>query len=215
MSLKEISKNQNLKKQIFPYKFSCEKNLNYIGVCPEKSFFNSEEDYIFFSKENTFFDFKKKSIEYCENDVIITQKAIINIKKIVSSINKKIFDKSYSAPSLSHKIFFLNFNNKKIEKEINKDKGDYIRNSYYGGRCEVFGNSKESEIIKYYDFTGMYAQCMKEKFHFGDFKFDTSKDFTKTGFHTILYESDMKIPILPYHYKNKLFFPNGKLIGCF
>jgi hypothetical protein len=203
------------KKQIFPYKFAKEESLFYVGPCPSKEYFESYEEFLRFSEENTIFNFKKKTIEYCENDVLITQKVLVNIYKIISEINTKLFWKSYSAPSLSHKIFFKKYNNKNIEKKLSRELSGYVRKGYYGGRCEVFGNPYDNEITNYFDFSGMYAQCMLEKYHIGRPKFDMSGDFTKIGFHTICFSSDSQIPLLPYHYNGKLFFPNGKLIGTY
>jgi putative IMPACT (imprinted ancient) family translation regulator len=84
--------------------------LNYIGPIPSIENFNydvSEENYFEYIKEKkNVFDLKKETIEYCENDVKITYNLI---KKIIEIMNKKyinIFKKSYSAPSLSYKIFF-------------------------------------------------------------------------------------------------------------
>lgn len=37
-----------------------------------------------------------------------------------------------------------------------------IRNAYFGGRCEVFGNVRDGEKILHFDFPGLYQQCMLE-----------------------------------------------------
>jgi hypothetical protein len=92
----------------------------------------------------------------------------------------------------------------------------YIRKAYYGGRCEVFGNTHDDEHIKYFDFSGMYAQCMQELFHFGKSSVEKTNNFDKAGFYNIEYESNFDfLPILPCHYNGKLMFANGRNNGTF
>jgi hypothetical protein len=45
---------------------------------------------------------------------------------------------------------------------------EYIRQSYYGGRCEIFGNPIENDVIHHFDYSGMYGQCMLEKYPHGN-----------------------------------------------
>jgi len=59
-----------------------------------------------------------------------------------------------------------------------------IRESYFGGRTEVFGNQKEDEILLHYDWSGMYAQCMKEKVLGGEvIESNIIKDISHPGFY--------------------------------
>jgi len=191
--------------------------LFYIGPCPPKEYFNTTEEYYSFYKENPILDFKKISIEYCENDVILTARIIKNIRNIVNNINTNFFDKCYSAPALAYKIFFKKYNTFNIKQKTLKEDADYIRKSYYGGRCEIFGNVQKDELVNYFDFSGMYGQCMLENFHNGEGRFNKiSCNYDEIGFHTIKYLSDSDIPLLPYHAENKkLIFPNGIIIGTF
>jgi hypothetical protein len=62
------------------------------------------------------------------------------------------------------KIFNKNFNYQKIPLKLNKNLDSVLRESYFGGRVEVFGNTDEK--IYHYDFPGMYGFCMQEKFPF-------------------------------------------------
>jgi hypothetical protein len=168
-SLKKISESFNLSEKMpFPYKFSSFQNLNYIGKI-ESKYFNNILEYESFIKKNNLLDFKSYSIKYCTNDVLITISFLKKIKKILKKFNIDIH-KSYSAPSLSLKIFEKNFNKDKISFKNKEYFDSYIRPSYYGGKCEVYGNPIEKEHIFHFDFSGMYAQCMKEKFCFGNYK---------------------------------------------
>ena len=92
-----------------------------------------------------------------------------------------------------------------------------MRKSYFGGRCEVFGNPFKNEKTHYFDFSGMYEQCMLQKFPIGDgfFKYE-NLSYKKIGFHCIKFKSDMEYPVLPHHSENgKLIFSNGYFIGCY
>ena len=208
------------KKTIFPYSFINEEKINYIGNIPEIKYFNedvSKEEYKNYFKENKKFNVREETIKYCENDVKLTLELLTNV---INAMDKKyflLFKKSYSLPSLSYKIFFKYWNKFKIKEKILKEEDIYIRKSYFGGRCEVFGNPKINEITHYFDFSGMYEQCMKQKFPIGDGCFKNSNlSVNNIGFHCIKFKSEMEYPILPYHSEDgKLIFSNGVFTGCY
>jgi len=202
----------------FPYKFSNKNNLNYIGDVPNYSYFNNVEEFENFSKNAKIFDFKKYSIDYCMRDVIVTSLFIDKIAKIINEFGINLKE-VYSAPSLSLKIFEKKFNKDRIKISKNYKIDNQIRNSYFGGRCEIYGNPYNYEHIYHYDFSGMYGQCMLEKFPFGTFKINNSnKDINKAGFYCIDYNSkNMHIPILPHrrYDDGKLVFTNGYNTGVY
>lgn len=217
-SLKNIAKSFNIgKKDIFPHKFSSKENMFYKGTIPSSEFFLTLEDYLNFKQEKDIFDFKEECIKYCKNDVIITSEFMKIISAIVKEFNIDISN-CYSAPSLSLKIFIKNFNKNRISLNL-KNKIDLsIRKSYFGGKCEVYGNPEWGEFIHYFDFSGMYGQCMEQKFPYGKIEIDNNpKDFKKIGFYFIEYESNMEYPILPHKsiLDGKLLFTNGKDRGIF
>ena len=219
MSLNKIAQIFNINNKLpFPYKFINKDNLNYIGEIPSKFYFNSEKDYLEFIKINKILDIKKYTIYYCNNDIDITINFLINIKNILKNFKIKI-ENSFSAPSIALKIFQKNFNNDIIKTSYNNLIEKFARNSYFGGRCEVYGNALSNENIFHFDFSGMYAQCMSEKFPFGKHSYNIYvKDFDKPGIYRIEYNSiNTIIPILPHHrlIDNKLMFTNGKMIGAF
>lgn len=217
---KLIEKNLKISKTIFPYKFVNEKNLNYVGEVPKKKFFNEDlnnEDYLNYINNKKIFDLKKETENYCENDVKLTLNILKNLINIMDKKYINLLKNSYSSPSLSYKIFFKYWNSKKINKKILKEEDLYIRKSYFGGRCEVFGNPNKKEKIHYFDFSGMYEQCMLEKFPIknGKFVFE-NLDYKNIGFHSIKFKSDMIYPILPHHSEDKkLIFSNGIFVGCY
>lgn len=219
LSLSKISEIFNIQnKTIFPYKFINSNNLYYIGSVPNENFFNSKKEYLDFSQDNEIFNLKEHTITYCQNDIKITLLFLKKLKKIINKFNINITS-CYSAPSLALKIYEKKFN-KEIFKHYSSNVYEkIIRPSYYGGRCEVYGNPYKNEYIFHYDFTGMYAQCMKEKYAYGEYYIDNNiKDFSKPGIYWIEFQSnDFYIPVLPHHrkYDKKLMFTNGTIIGAY
>jgi hypothetical protein len=167
---------------IFPYKFSSEANLFYIGKTPDSRFFNSLGDWEKFKLAGTF-DFRNYSIQYCMRDVEITSGFLCVLKQLLKSL-KINFESTYSAPSLSLKIFNKNFNENRVSFRHNFLLEKFIRPSYYGGRCEVYGNPIKEEYIFHSDFSGMYGQCMKQKFVYGAYKINNKvSEINKPGFY--------------------------------
>jgi hypothetical protein len=158
-------------KMVFPYKYVTENNLYYNGPIPQSSFFNSESDYKIFSDNNKNFNIKEYTIKYCMNDIKITSFFLNNLSNIIKIFKINLND-IHSAPSLALKIFQKKFNKNIIKTTININFEKFARKSYFGGRCEVYGNPKPEEFIFHFDFSGMYAQCMLEKFPFGKYKFE-------------------------------------------
>jgi hypothetical protein len=119
---------------------------------------------------------------------------------------------------MSFKIFLNKYNKNKLSFNIKESIDNIIRKSYFGGRCEVYGNAKINEYVHYYDFSGMYGQCMMEKFPYGKDKLLLNPiDFSIPGFYYIEYYSDMYIPVLPHKslINDKLMFFNGYNKGIF
>ena len=204
-------------KTIFPHLFSSKENLFYIGEVPEIKYFKNIEEYFYFKKNIINFNFKECILEYCKNDLIITSKFV----EIIEEISKKKginLDTIFSSPSLSIKIFIKNYSKNKISFNLKSTEKKMIKNSYFGGRCEVYGNPSTKEKIFHYDFTGMYAQCMTEKFPYGKcYIIENPKNLTIPGFYYIEYFSDNFIPVLPHrsNIDNKLMFTNGLNKGFF
>lgn len=90
----------------------------------------------------------------------------------------------------------------------------YIRNAYFGGRVEVFGNLKEGEKCAHYDFPGMYNICMSDDLPSRGYKLERPLDINKAGFYRIRFTSNLKRPVLPVR-EDRLYFPNGEYIGTY
>lgn len=201
----------------YPYDFINSKTLFWKKEIPEH-YFKSKEGY---DKYMEILDIEIFTKIYCENDCYITKIFVEKISKIfISNFNIDIIkDNILSTPSLSFTTFYKRFNKKKVLKYIEKEKELYIRDSYFGGRCEVFGNPYEKNVF-HFDFPGMYGLCMKEKNIYGESYFDYDikiNEILKPGFYNIDWYSNMNIPILPHHNQinNKLLFCNGEGNGTY
>lgn len=197
---------EKFKKMKFPHNFITIDTLNFIGFLPEE--YQIVE----------IFDVRKKAIEYCMNDVKLTQHVIESIKPMINSEISGGLEKFLSSPSLSFNIFFKKYNDFSISSKLQEDKDEYLRGHFIGGRCEVYGNPREGMKIKHYDFKGMYGQCMLEKYHCGLSKFTTNASIQDVGFHTIRYSSNiLDIPVLPMKaVTKKLIFPIAEsMVGTF
>ncbi len=213
LSLKKLAELSGVEeKGIFPYKILKKDLKNEVKI--EKEMFNSEEEYVKFKKkygENI----RTYEIleEYCINDAKITKESIIKYWKIVEENGLTKNNRILTAAKLSVENYFLK--NSMVKKKIKLKYDRVIRESYFGGRTEVFGNQKENEILLHYDWSGMYAQCMKEKVLGGEvIESNIIKDISHPGFYWIRFSQNLEIPILPIK-RDKLLFANGEFEGWY
>ena len=213
LSLKKLAKLSGVEeKGIFPYKI-LNKNLRD-EVKIEKEMFNDIDEYEKF-KERYGSNIKVYEIleEYCINDARITKESIIKYWKIIEENGLTKNNRILTAAKLSIENYFLK--NCIIKKKIKLKYDRVIRESYFGGRTEVFGNQKENEILLHYDWSGMYAQCMKEKVLGGEIiESNIIKDLKYPGFYWIKFRQNLEIPILPIK-RDKLLFANGEFEGWY
>lgn len=176
-----------------------------------------EFDHRKISKEN-FKKYENEVKEYCLNDSRLVIQIIKTYDVIISGFINKWWELSNSLPGISLKIFETVFNVKKIQLYSNIEDDFLFRSAYYGGRCEVFGNSKNNENIYHFDFTGMYAQVMLEDFNYGSYEIvQNPKEIVKNGFYFIEGFSSNEIPVMPHHSdkNSKLMFTNGYFRGLY
>jgi len=213
LSLKKLAKLSGVEeKGIFPYKILNKSLKDEVKI--EKEMFNDINEYEKF-KERYGNNIKVYEIleEYCINDAIITKESIIKYWKIIEENGLTKNNRILTAAKLSIENYFLK--NCIIKKKIKLKYDRVIRESYFGGRTEVFGNQKENEILLHYDWSGMYAQCMKEKVLGGEvIESNIIKDLKYPGFYWIKFRQNLEIPILPIK-KDKLLFANGEFEGWY
>lgn len=196
--------------KLFPYSLSkSHKILN----CSKKIEFDHKESSL--EKINTP-EFKKQIQTYCINDTKI-------VNEIISAYNACLYQlEPYwslknSISGITLHIFKKYYNKHNVNTSLNIIKDHELRKSYFGGRCEIFGNPYKNEYIYHYDFKGMYAQVMLENFPVGHLNYNTPLNITLPGFYFVEVYSNMKIPILPYKNKEEksLTFPNGNFSGLY
>lgn len=163
-------------------------------------------------------DVRERVIEYCRRDVQITQNFMFKINEEINSFYPGWWIWIYTISGLALKIFDRNFNSY-IKLKNNSRLDDIIRPAYYGGRCEVFGNPRDDDLIFHYDFSSMYTNMLKEEFPYGSYSIiEKPANLNIDGFYFIKVRSEVgDIPILPYRCKktNKLIFPNGTFSGLY
>lgn len=199
----------------YPYKV-LSKNTppNKVSV----SDFNNQNDYARYISLNgsANFNYVEYTTKYCKNDVMLTKNFVETYWKIINSLGLGDYSSSYSASTISVNMFFNKFNKYKIEKKISENISTYIRKSYFGGRCEVFGNPYDNDYIFHFDYAGMYGQVMLEKFPTGVGVFSYPKDISNPGFYYIEWYTNNEIPILPMKTQSgKLIFYSGSGEGLY
>lgn len=160
--------------------------------------------------------FKNNCIEYCVHDSLIVSRFV---EKLYYSVSKySDLSNIYSISGLALKIFLKNFNSFQIKTEKSLEFDNMLRPSYYGGRCEVFGNLKKNEKCFHFDFSGMYTNRLTEDYPVGEYEIIYKVDkIERNGFYFVEIYSDLLLPILPYRDEKsgKLLFPNGFFYGLY
>ncbi len=182
------------------------------------------------SKEE-FLNKKNEIIEYCKNDVIITEKIFNEFYNFLE--NNDIIGLPLTPSQLSFKLY-NKLNNNKIDGHLIKNDFMFLE-SYYGGRTEYFYIGKFDKNVYVYDFNSLYPYVMiKYKYPIEFIKSEILPDYNNFVKDIYLFEgvgifeieaentfyyldNDRKIEIglLPYKYKDKIIYPKGKWIGIY
>jgi hypothetical protein len=169
---------------------------------------------------SNFLSLKDVVIEYCKRDVEITNKFLTLIGfSLINHYPSWRFE-VYGVSGLAIKLYKSYFMKKNINARLslNSDKDRIVRHAYYGGRCEVFGNSSDDDYQYHYDFTGMYTSMLNGVFPIDDgVLVETVLDHNKFGFYSVDVFSDLDLPVLPYRcpMTKKLLFPNGSFTAVY
>ena len=168
-------------------------------------------------------DEEKKELEiYNKRDCKISCDAMYFLQQAVNMLGGKI---KITSASTSLDIFRRNFLNQRIIKEsyVLKDESikDFLFDSYYGGRTEVFIRGEVKDIF-YYDINSLYPSVMLNRFPVPQSiqKVDKPKTHLIEDYFGV---SDVNIkcpdyldkPLLPKRIDGKLIFPSGSFRGTF
>jgi hypothetical protein len=156
------------KKLIFPYKFVNKNNLNYIGEFPEYNYFydnfNQESYEKYLESSNKYiknkWNLRKETAKYINNDVQSLYEITQNFGKKIYELEKINITDVVSISSLALNIFLTNYYDP-IKTPIyipRKKQYDEIKESYFGGRVEIFKTYGENLYI--YDVNSLYPYVM-------------------------------------------------------
>lgn len=150
---------------------------------------------------------------YASNECYILRCGLINFFSELTCLGIDYSTRPLTCGSIAMKYFTKKYNS--IRLSLPKQISSIIRNAYYGGRCEVFGNPRRGEKILHFDFKGMYQSCLKEDLPYGDY-FYTSSDLNLNvpGFYYVSLHCRDKIPLLPSR-GDKLYFKSGVIRGWY
>ena len=155
-SLSALSKHFDVEtsKSLFPYKFSVENNLFYIGQTPGIKYYNdiSQLEYNKLYSDN--WSFKEETIKYLNNDLNCLYEVINKANKQIFKDYKINMTESITISGLAMKIYLNKYYKDNIplidKPSIYKD----IKQAYYGGITEVY--RPYGENLFYYDVNCLY-----------------------------------------------------------
>ena len=122
MPLSKFSKTFDIKEQskgFFPHNFNIPINQNYVGLYPDKSFYQpeffmndqkEEFDKWYANQSNKLFDFKHELVKYCISDVKLLKEGCSAFRKIIMTLTNGIcpFQNAITIASLCHFIYRKN-----------------------------------------------------------------------------------------------------------
>lgn len=209
-----------IRKTYFPYKFSTEQNLFYIGDTPSISFYKDipkEEYNKLFSKS---WDFKASTLSYLKDD-------LDSLYEVLSKANKQIH-KDYNISimegntisSLAMKLYLNQFYNDNTPSINKHSMYTDIKQGYYGGITEVY--IPYGENLFYYDVNSLYPfaalndmpglNCSKINFHNST---SYLKDLFGFFYCKIESPSDLYLGLLPIRNKSGIMMPIGTWEGWY
>jgi len=180
-------------------------------------------------------------LEYLKSDVLATYELVMKLIQL-SGLSESNFVRCPTVASLAMKVFKTRMSGdfEIIKKSVlYKTQEDFVRESYYGGRTEIFKPLAKTGY--HYDVNSLYPFEMQENFYpvgdaistlpIGEVIRNKNKDIMTherlANFKKLIDEQkylyiidcvvevpEVNIPILPYRQDGKLLFPVGSFRGC-
>lgn len=228
-ALKKRAEIYDINGRIFQIKIELDKSENYSGTHSRYIYLIDSFYILQFSLEKLIKAFipktkyKKISVdfnnlklneslkEHCKNDCIA-------LFDIITEFQNRINDLGGNLKSTLAATALDLFRRRYLEIEIPTyfDQENKIRESYFGGRTEVFKKHLKNGF--YYDINSLYPYVMSNNLfpvgkpvHFRNYKFSAFD----IGFARIETRIIKNIPPLPYRYNDLLLFPNGRINGVY
>ena len=147
-------------------------------------------------------------------DSRILKESLTNLFKLLYKNNLKVTEKkSLTLGSITLYNYIKKYN--QIKLDLPAKHKTLIRNAYFGGRCEVFGNVRSGEKVLHFDFSGMYQQCMLESLPSDSYTLSNENlSVDRPGFYFIEVETRGWLPVLPVR-DFRLLFKCGSISGWF
>lgn len=173
--------------------------------------------------------------EYCLVDCIIVVNALIKFDNTLGKLGETDLRRLLTISGTALSVFLSNFNNIKqtplLELNPQRKLSAFFKQSYLGGRTEVFHSGMGIDCVYHFDVPGMYAKCMTMPLPIGnpvfvsfkkDFNPEINIKFLKEleernlmGFFEckVATPLNLAIPVLPVKHMGKLVFPLGEFTG--
>lgn len=220
-SLRELAKSFEIpiKKGVFPYKFVSHKTIDYIGVKPDKSYY---EEGLYDTSNYKNWSTKEETLKYLKKD-------LLSLLSIIEIFSQDIFGRFnillYNTYSLGFKIFKKIFlkNNGKYPNFLPSFINDELRKGYFGGYTDIFypkyNFTDEEGRLKIFDINSLYPSVAKMDLPLGPIIVSNYiSEPLKIGLYKckISLVGNMKYPFLLYKDKdNGLIAPTGKWHGFY
>jgi hypothetical protein len=162
------------------------------------------------------FDVKHKKLVGLEfTDRIYNEHDCRGLWEVLDIFFKEFSICSETIASHAMRVFRIHFMRREIYQP-NRNIESFVRDSYFGGRCEIY-NYKKSKV-NHYDINSLYPTAMLHSVPV-DYLYKSrdlpSDDERRIGFyHARIDYPDIDLPILPFRWK-KLYFPVGQFEGNF
>lgn len=161
--------------------------------------------------------FEPTNLKYCQRDCEVTWKFIYEMFKRYHELGMEKIGSTL--PSTALKFFLAKYCKAEYRKHPDHELWEFLAESRYGGRCEVFQTRPVTGKIYEYDINSSYPAAMqKEAFPDLDtLRVNPSRlRLEKEGVARVVVTAPhMQFPILPHKHKelNKLIFPIGTFDG--
>ena len=221
-SLEKLGASFNIyvSKGLFPYRFSKEENLFYVGVTPDINYYNdiSKSEYSKLITSN--WSFKDETIKYLKLDLLVLYEVIVKANKQVFLGYDIDMVNSLTISNLAMKIFMSKYYNNNIPSINKPSVYNDIKLAYYGGITEVY--KPYGENLFYYDVNSLYPyaalkdmpglNCTKEVFYNNLTNLDNLFGFYYCN---VECSNNNYLGLLPVRNVSGIYLPVGKWSGWY
>ena len=208
-------------KKYHNYYFYCNNSIDKLLIFAQK--LNVNFNAISYYKDTIGIICKKDKIKITisNSTFLLKDNKIAECDKLYYILNEFYKDLNVGCKSTISSLSLSNFRKNFMKNDIeglNSTVEEFIRESYAGGRTEIFKTKSDpNRIVYHYDFNSMYPSAMLEDMPNGQAIYTKTFIKDKIGFYKCEVEvpSFTKIPTLYVRKHNHLIFPVGKFTGVY